>query len=214
MMANVNSHEEGQLVPTPARTSVDEIVAAGRTILTRDGLEGLTMQRIAEATGVRAPSLYKRVSGRAALVRLVAEDAVAELGRCLEGAAATGDAVRDLRAQASALRTFAQRDPHAFALVFAPPVEGGVTDPTLLAEAAAPVLHVVTGLVGPERALNAARTVTAWASGFLRMELAGAFQLGGDVDEAFDYGISLLVTALEGSAGELTPGSAGESPEA
>jgi AcrR family transcriptional regulator len=201
-------------MPTPARTSVEEIVAAGRAILARDGLEGLTMQRVAEVTGVRAPSLYKRVAGRAALVRLVAEDAVTELGQCLEGAATSGDSVRDLRAQASTLRAFARRDPHAFALVFAPPVEGGVTDPSRLAEAAAPVLRVVGGLVGPEQALNAARTVTAWASGFLRMELAGAFQLGGDVDEAFDYGICLLLTALEGSARVLTPGSAGGSPEA
>ena len=71
-----------------------------------------------------------------------------------------------------------------------------MVDPSLLAAAAAPVVRVVAELVGPEQALNAARTVTAWASGFLRMELAGAFQLGGDVDAAFDYGISLLVDAL------------------
>jgi AcrR family transcriptional regulator len=186
-------------MPTPARTSVDEIVAAGRAILARDGLEGLTMQRVAEATGVRAPSLYKRVSGRAALVRLVAGDAMAELGQRLDEVAASGEPVRDLRAQAAALRAFAQSDPHAFALVFAPPAEGSVSDPALLAAGAAPVLRVVSGLVGPDQALNAARTVTAWASGFLRMELAGAFQLGGDVDEAFDYGISLLVDALGGS---------------
>lgn len=187
-------------MPTPARTSVEGIVAAGRAILARDGLEGLTMQRVAAATGVRAPSLYKRVSGRAALVRLVAANAVTELGRALDAAATSGDPVRDLRAQAIALRTFAQRDRHAFALVFAPPAEGGVTDPALLADAAAPVLRVVTDLVGPVQALSAARTVTAWASGFLRMELAGAFQLGGDVDQAFDYGISLLVDALREEA--------------
>ncbi len=51
-------------MPTPARTSLAEIVAAGRGILTGEGLDGLTMQRVAEETGVRAPSLYKRVSGR------------------------------------------------------------------------------------------------------------------------------------------------------
>jgi hypothetical protein len=28
------------------------------------------------------------------------------------------------------------------------------------------------------------------------MELAGAFRLGGDVDRAFDYGISRLTTAI------------------
>jgi AcrR family transcriptional regulator len=154
------------------------------------------MQRVADATGVRAPSLYKRLSGRAELVALVAADAVAELGRTLAAATRGEDAELDLRAQAAALRAFAHRDPNAFALAFAPPGDGGVADPMLLAQAAAPVLSVVGRLVGPDRALDAARTVTAWASGFLRMELAGAFQLGGSVDDAFDYGISLLVSAL------------------
>ncbi|MBN9105763.1 MAG: TetR/AcrR family transcriptional regulator [Propionibacteriaceae bacterium] len=183
-------------MPTPARTSLTAIVAAGRSILAQDGLDELTMQRVAEATGVRAPSLYKRVPGRAALVRLVAADAVAEVGRCLDAVATSGDPVSELRGQAEELRRFARADPHAFGLVFAPPTEGRVVDPSLLAAAAAPVVRVVAELVGPEQALNAARTVTAWASGFLRMELAGAFQLGGDVDAAFDYGISLLVDAL------------------
>ena len=53
-------------MPTPARTSLEEIVGAGRAILRAEGLEGLTMQRVAAAVGVRAPSLYKRLPGRAA----------------------------------------------------------------------------------------------------------------------------------------------------
>ena len=52
-------------MPTPSRTSTAEIVAAGRAILEAEGFEGLTMQRVAAAVGVRAPSLYKRVDGRA-----------------------------------------------------------------------------------------------------------------------------------------------------
>jgi hypothetical protein len=38
--------------------------------------------------------------------------------------------------------------------------------------------------------------VTAWANGFIGMELAGAFRLGGDVDRAFEYGIAHLVEAI------------------
>ena len=51
-------------------------------------------------------------------------------------------------------------------------------------------------LVGPERALEAARLVTAFAHGFVSMELSGAFRLGGDVDEAYRYGVGVLVDAL------------------
>ena len=46
---------------------------------------------------------------------------------------------------------------------------------------------------------TAARTVTAWAHGFVTMELAGAFRLGGDVDRAFAYGVDHLAGALESS---------------
>ena len=60
-------------MPTPSRTSTAQIVAAGRVILEAEGFEGLTMQRVAAAVGVRAPSLYKRVDGRRELVRLIAD---------------------------------------------------------------------------------------------------------------------------------------------
>jgi hypothetical protein len=42
----------------------------------------------------------------------------------------------------------------------------------------------------------AARTVVALATGFLSLELAGAFRLGGDVDEAWEYGVTGLARAL------------------
>ena len=58
------------------------------------------------------------------------------------------------------------------------------------------MLRVAAALVGEADALAAARTVTAWANGFVAMEQSGAFQLGGDVDAAFDYGITLLSRAL------------------
>lgn len=53
-----------------------------------------------------------------------------------------------------------------------------------------------TSLGGPEQALESARLVVAWAHGFVSLELAGAFRLGGDVDAAFDFGIDRLTDAL------------------
>jgi hypothetical protein len=52
-------------------------------------------------------------------------------------------------------------------------------------------------LAGEEEALEAARLVTAWATGFIGMELSGAFRLGGDVDRAFEYGLAHIRRAID-----------------
>jgi AcrR family transcriptional regulator len=184
-------------VPTPARTSVDAIVAAGRSILDADGLDGLTMQRIAVAVGVRAPSLYKRVQGRGDLIRLIANDVAIELTRTLECAAASGDPRLDLRAIAEAFRGWARAHPEAYHLLFDRLPEGERVDPEVNARSSEVLLRTAAALGGQEHALEAARTVVAWANGFLNMELAGAFRLGGDVDRAFDYGIDRIIRSIQ-----------------
>jgi AcrR family transcriptional regulator len=192
-------------VPTPARTSTDEIVRAGRGIIEDEGIDGLTMQAIAARVGVRAPSLYKRVRNRNDLLRLVANDAAAELTRDLDGAATTGDARRDLRALATAFRAFAHRYPGAYSLLFARLPDEARADPEWSVKASAPVIAATERLAGTDQALEAARTVVAWANGFIAMELAGAFRLGGDVGRAFDYGIDHLAAAIAADAPKGPP---------
>ena len=184
-------------MPTPARTSVDGIVAAGRSILDADGLDGLTMQRVAAAVGVRAPSLYKRVRGRGDLIRLIANDIAGELTVALEAAATGGDPRVDLREIAHAFRAWTLAHPEAYHLLFDRLPEGERVDPEVNVRSAAVLLRTAAELAGQEHALEAARTVVAWANGFLNMELAGAFRLGGDVDRAFDYGVERLTSAIQ-----------------
>jgi len=174
-------------MPTPPRTSLDAITAAGGAILETRGLAGLTMQAVAQRVGVKAPSLYKHVADRDALVGLVADAAAQDLATHLEGS-------EGLAGLARALRTWATAHPARFRLVFS-----GQGSPEVAAAAGAPLLKAARELVGPTHKLSAARLVTAWATGFISMELAGAFQLGGDVNEAFEYGIAQLTAALRAS---------------
>ena len=211
-MAIVNSSrwiaEEGA-VPTPPRTSLDEIVRAGRTILEADGLDALTMQRVASTVGVRAPSLYKRVRDRDALVRLIAADVVADLGATLSGATTDGDPRADLRAIAIAFRAWAHGHPGGFALLFARLPDAWRLEPDPGASAIDAMFRTVAALAGPDEVLVAARTVVAWASGFVSMELAGAFRLGGDVESAFAYGVDRIADAIAGDRGQITAAAAG-----
>jgi AcrR family transcriptional regulator len=187
---------ESRQVPTPSRTSGDEIVRAGRSILEAEGIDGLTMQRVAATVGVRAPSLYKRVRGRADLIRLISNDIARELADSLDAAATSGDPRADLRGLAYAFRAFARAHPSAYNLLFARLGEDARADPDLNVRATAALLRTASALGGPDHALEAARTVVAWANGFVSMELSGAFRLGGDVDRAFAYGIDRLTRSI------------------
>lgn len=189
-------------MPTPPRTSLEQIVKAGRDIVEADGIEGLTMQSIATRVGVRAPSLYKRIRNRNDLLRLVGNDAAAELTRKLEAAVGGEDARQDLAAIARAFRRFARANPGAYSLIFAPLPDDARADAEWSIKASAPVINATERLAGTDEGLEAARTVVAWANGFIAMELAGAFRLGGDVERAFDYGIDRLSAAIDAKAPE------------
>lgn len=161
------------------------------------------MNRVAATVGVRAPSMYKRLRDRDELIRLVAEDVARDLSSCLDQAATTGDPSTDLRALLATARDFAHRHPEGYALVYARLPEPARPDREVLARASAAVLRTTAALAGEGQALPAARTLVAWLHGFVTMELAGAFRLGGDVDAAFEYGIDLLVDVI--TSGAATP---------
>ncbi|KJL41438.1 MULTISPECIES: TetR/AcrR family transcriptional regulator [Microbacterium] len=172
-------------MPTPERTSYAEIVAAGRDILEESGPAGLTMQSVAQRVGVRAPSLYKRVRDRDALIGAVAAATVDDLTGRLEASD------RSLEGLARAYRALAHERPEGFRLMFA-----AAAPQELLDRAGLTIVDSAAVITGEEHALDAARLVTAWATGFIHMELAGAFRLGGDVDGAFDYGLAALRRGL------------------
>ncbi|RFU84485.1 TetR/AcrR family transcriptional regulator [Streptomyces triticagri] len=187
-------------MPTPERTSVEAIVRAARDILESQGPARLTMQAVADRVGVRAPSLYKRVRNRDSLVRLVTEATLLDLEQQLRAVPAAPDPRETLCELLRAFRAFAHTRPAAYHLLFVNAPEESRPDPALFARVAAPVLQVAGELAGSADALEAARTITAWAHGFISMELAAAFNLGGDVDRAYEYGMAQLAAALARSA--------------
>lgn len=184
-------------MPAPAQTSTEAIVAAARRLLEERGSDVLTMRDVADAVGVRAPSLYKRVRDRTDLFRLILENVADELAETME-AAASGDPARDLRAMADAYRTFAHANPAAWGLLTAPQPEPGAVERS--ARSSVALLRTVAAVAGERDALPAARTLVPWIQGFVTMELAGAFRLGGDVEHAWRYGLDRILSAISRTA--------------
>lgn len=202
--------------PARAKTTDDAILGAAARLLEAGGLDALTMQAVAAEVGVRAPSLYKRVGDRAALVRAVQEAATAELEAALTKAARGKDPRADVISMADAFRAFAHRRPGTYGLLFAALPDEMRVSPEANEAAVAPVLTALSAVLHDrgrggakgggskgaksriEEPLDAARLFVAFAHGFVTMELAGAFRLGGDVDRAWRMGVTTIVDAVAG----------------
>ena len=187
MIAISNSYTG--VMPTPDRTSLDAIVLAACDLLEKEGLAGLTMQAVAHRVGVRAPSLYKRLQSRNELIQLVAEASLTELAGRLNSAPSPLQL-------ANRFRAFGHERPAAFQLVMTPGAGIPVARPEFGAAASEAILRLAGTLAGADHALEAARTLTAWAAGFVSMELNGSFKLGGDVERAWEFGVARIVGAI------------------
>src|SRR6478672_8179423 len=62
----------------PAR--VVDIAGAARRVLEAEGPQAVTMRRLADELGIKAPSLYKHVPGKEAVEQVLIEDALVVMG--------------------------------------------------------------------------------------------------------------------------------------
>lgn len=183
----------------PAKTTDEAIARAARRIIAGAGLEALSMQAVAAAVGVRAPSLYKRYPDRDALVAEVARRELVALREALESAGeGHGQPRAALLALGDAYRAFAHQRPRLYPLLVAD--RPATKDPVFAerARAVEPLFAALGSLVDAAHLLDAARLVTAFVHGFVSMELRGSFQLGGEPASAYRFGLGVLVDGLRG----------------
>lgn len=174
-------------MPYPAQITRAAIVAAAYALIERDGIARLTLAQLAEALGVRAPSLYRHVSSRAALIQLVNTHTIellfAAFGAAIQGAGA--EPAARLRALLHAHRAFAHAHPTTYALALSAADPEERPDERMLEGLALPLQAIMAEHSGPERALPALRGALALAHGFAMLELSGQLRRGGDLDAAF-----------------------------
>jgi AcrR family transcriptional regulator len=166
-----------------AGNRADEIALAAREILEEEGPDALTMRRLADRLGVRAPSLYKHVAGKETLQAAVIASGLDELGEALSAAARTAD--EPLVAIAAEYRRFALAHPHLYRLMTEQPLPRHLLPPGLEARTAAPLI-AATG------DLDSARATWAFAHGMCQLELVGRFPPDADIDAAWRTGLAAL----------------------
>ncbi|HSD77814.1 MAG TPA: TetR-like C-terminal domain-containing protein, partial [Solirubrobacteraceae bacterium] len=179
------------------------VAAAAGDLADREGLDAVTLARVAASLGVRSPSLYHHVDGLAGLRRAVALDAVGALAAALREAA-VGRSGRDaLAATARAYRAYVLAHPGRYAATVRAPAPGDAQ----LAAAGRAVLDVVAGALRAWRLqgddlVHALRVVRSAVHGFATLEAAGGFGLPQDVDASFERLVDALASGLGAPGGE------------
>ena len=168
---------------TEALTSprAQQIVAAARELLETEGAEALTMRRVAEALGIRAPSLYKHLPDKAALEAALITEGFREAAAAFEAATEGVDDPMD--ALVKAFRAFASTHPHMYRLMTERPLPREHLPPGLEARIAAPLLRL-TG--SPARA----RAAWAFIHGMIILELNDRFPSDGMTEHAWESGVN------------------------
>lgn len=170
------------------------VVAAGAALADEVGLTGLTMGQLADRVGVRTPSLYKHVAGQDDLTRQIAALALTEAAAAV-GAATQGYAGREaLGAAARAFRDFVLTHPGRYAATIG--IEPTTPeDPVAVAGAALMVsLRAVLRAypIRPDDMTHALRAVRSLLHGFATLQSAHGFQWSTDIDDSYEWLITLL----------------------
>ena len=150
------------------------------------------MRALAEAVGVRAPSLYKHFPDKGAVERALAELGLRELVGALDAALAAF--AEPVPAFAAAYRAWAMAHPHLYELVSASAPE---RRPPARVERAASLAQPLLSAAGGDAAL--ARALWGFCHGLALLEIGGRFPRGAAADAAWTSGVAALSKTATGN---------------
>ena len=185
----------------------DQIVATARLLLEREGPEALTMRRLGEELGIRAPSLYKHLVSKKAIEIALIEEAFRDIGAALHAAVGGRDnpvdATRNLLAT---YRRFSLAQPNLYRLATAGRLPREDLTPGLEDWAGEPFL-----LVAGEPHL--AQALWSFAHGMVILEIDGRYPRearGSELDKTWEAGAAAFAGLV---SRDRFPRSPARSPE-
>jgi len=158
-----------------------EIVDAARGLLEEEGAAGLSMRRLADRLGIRAPTIYKHLPDKQALENAIVSAGFEEQAEVFEAAIRGAD--DPLAALARAYRAYALAHPHLYRLM----TEHALDRDNLAPGAEERAGRTVVEAVGGDADL--ARAAWAFAHGMTVLELNDRFPPGADLESAWARGI-------------------------
>jgi len=186
----------------PRRPGLDkaEVVKTAVELINTEGIESLTLKRLAEKLGIQTPSLYNHIDGLPDLLRELALFSTRNLGERLANAAIGKSGPQALRDVAEAYRAYIKENPGLYQVSLRAsrnqqPVDRQLQNAEDRVVEIALAVVASFGLQG-EDALHAVRGLRSLVHGFSTLELAGGFGLPLDCEESFRRMMNLLIEGL------------------
>ncbi len=175
----------------PAQTDYPTIIHTAQQLIERDGVEQLALASLASELGIKAPSLYRYVTNKTALLKGVVTITIQQLFETYSQALNTsaGDPQNQMLAICHGHRQFAHAQPKNYALAFTAASDEQRADPASLVEMVLPVQAIMAQISGQEHSLSALRGMLGLIHGFILLELNQQLQRGGDLSAAFDFAV-------------------------
>ena len=173
-------------MPYPTQINREQIIQQAAQMVAAEGAEALSLHKLAAALGVKAPSLYRHIGGKAELLKVVNLLTLQQLFAAMESAqaAAPTEPVARMMALLAAYRAFAQAQPRLYFLAFGDN-DAYRPDEDVLVQMVLPIQAVMAEISGQERSLAALRGALALVHGFVMLELTNQLRRGGSLEDAF-----------------------------
>ena len=174
--------------PYPVQTDRKTIVETASMLIEQDGVDNLSLSKLASQLGIKAPSLYRHIANKEALLHAVIEHTYLRIFEAYDTAlASAGDNPVDQIVKLSqAHRSFAHANPNTYMLAYTIPNPELPSNPDMLLERAISIQQIMLQISGEENSLSALRGLLALSHGFATLELNGQLRRGGDLSETFD----------------------------
>ena len=179
------------------------VVEAATKLVDEEGVEQLSLGRLAERLGIRTPSLYNHVAGLPGLRHELALYCARELRDDLTQATIGRSRAEAILALADAYRAYARQYPNRYRFTLQAPA----ADDPQLAAIAAEILGVIYAVLHPynlgeQNTIHAIRSLRSIVQGFVSLEVVGGFAMPVDLDDSFHWLIHLFIAGIEPAARE------------
>src|SRR5947199_1414153 len=184
------------------RAGLDQeaVVEAAAKLVDEEGIDQLSLGRLAERLGVRTPSLYNHVAGLPGLKHDLTLYCLHNLLDLIWRSTVGKSRAEAIFSLADAYRAYAREAPGRYALTVQAPDPGDQEVQALAQQ----LVDVVRAVLAPyrlseEEAIHAIRGLRSIVHGFISLEVAGGLGMPVDLDASFQWQVNLFVAGLERS---------------